>query len=82
MTRFAYSSGLAQHPTHIPLRQILWAELAEDKLHVSYVIKSKQLVQAATNGTVSGGHKEGANEWVTELLHAAYEGPSPPPFFT
>lgn len=61
-----------QHATTV--YHVIWAELLEETLTVSFVEKGKKTITVCINVQLRGCTKEEAVEWVEGLLNAAYKG--------
>jgi len=71
--------GKQKHATTI--YHVIWAELLEDTLTVSFVEKKKEkkACTVCIRAQLQGGTSEGAAEWVEGLLNVAYNGARPDP---
>jgi len=71
--------GKQKHLT--TLYHVIWAELSEDTLTVSFVEKKGKTRTVGIKGRLRGNTKAEAAEWVEGLLNVAYKGeiqiPSP-----
>jgi hypothetical protein len=64
--------GKQKHATTV--YHIIWAELAEDTLTVSFVERKKKTWTVCIKARLRGSTKEEAREWVEDLLNVAYKG--------
>jgi len=65
-------TGKQKHATTI--YHVIWAELSEDTLTVSFVEKTKKTRTVCIKAKLRGSTKEEATEWVEDLLNIAYKG--------
>lgn len=64
--------GKQKHVTTV--YHVIWAELSEDTLIVSFIEKKKKTATVCIKARLLGSTKEEAVEWVEELLNVAYKG--------
>lgn len=64
--------GKRKHATTV--YHVVWAELLEDMITVSFVEKKKKTSTVYIRGRLLGSTKEEAAEWVEDLLGVAYKG--------
>ena len=53
---------------------IIWAELLEETLTVSFVERKKRTSTVCINARLLGSTREEAADWVEDLLNVAYKG--------
>lgn len=63
--------GKQKHNTTVD--RVIWAELLEDTLTVSFVEKRKETRTVCIKARLWGGTREEAAEWVEDLLNVAYD---------
>ena len=68
---------MQKHATTI--YHVIWAELLEDTLTLSFVEKRKKTRIVCIKARLWGGTKEEATEWTEDLLNVAYRGAIPTP---
>jgi len=64
--------GKQKHVTTV--YRVIWAELSEDTLTVSFVEKKGKTRTVCIKGQLRGNTKAEAAEWVEDLLNVAYKG--------
>jgi alkyl hydroperoxide reductase subunit AhpC len=65
-------SGKQKHVTTV--YHVIWAELSEDTLTVSFIEKKKKTRTVCIKARLLGSTKEEAVKWVEDLLNVAYKG--------
>jgi hypothetical protein len=53
---------------------LIWAELLEENLTVSFVEGKKKTQMVCIEAALHGSTREDAAKWVEDLLNAAYQG--------
>jgi len=71
-TEVTLCPGKQKHVTTV--YHVIWAELSEDTLIVSFIEKKKKTATVCIKARLLGSTKEEAVEWVEELLNVAYKG--------
>jgi len=67
--------GKQKHVTTV--YHVIWAELSEDALTVSFVEKKGKTRAVCIKARLRGSTKAEAAEWVEDLLNVAYKGAIP-----
>ena len=77
VSRTEAMSHLGKQKYATTVYHVIWAELSDDMLTVSFVEKRKKTQTVCIRARLWGGTREEAVQWVEDLLNVAYKGAIP-----